>query len=417
MNIVWDISKKCNLNCKHCGAYEDMKKSKDYNNKEMYNIFNNIVNLADTVTLLGGEPLLYDNIEEILQKLTENHINIKIITNGQFDENMVSLIQKYNVVDIAISLEGTRVINDNIRGINTWNKAISFLDNLIQSQNSNRKLKIGVTSVINKMNAKNILDFLQFLSSKDIDYIQLSPIYLSGNAKVNKNDLEIGELELLDLYEEISVYIKENHLKNIYIDIGNAAVIGYLNIKYDLNFDTYNFECDAMLNSLYCDFYGNVYPCRKYKECFIDLKHSIDWNIEINKFSDFFIKTWDKPKCSTSCFAEAFCAKCPLESISSNLLCTEALKRIDILNLENWYVKLADSACLFSLNDRYFAVFSKNSEKIEYTKMGYDLLKFIQNSSCLIKELCKNLNLEYEIIKNHLLQEVLKKRIYLTKNK
>lgn len=41
----------------------------------------------------------------------------------------------------------------------------------------------------------------------------------------------------------------------------------------------------------------------------------------------------------------------------------------------------------------------------------------MQNSSCLIKELCKNLNLEYEIIKNHLLQEVLKKRIYLTKNK
>ena len=79
----------CNLRCNYC----DTKYALDKNSgKEM-----TITEILDEVnkfkvkniTLTGGEPLIHDNIEELINKLTENEYKINIETNGSVD------IEKY----------------------------------------------------------------------------------------------------------------------------------------------------------------------------------------------------------------------------------------------------------------------------------------------------------------------------------
>lgn len=76
MKAVWDISNKCNLKCKYCGS----NFQKNYNRTfcDIEKIVSNIKGIVDEVELFGGEPLILENIENILEKLSLNGIGINI---------------------------------------------------------------------------------------------------------------------------------------------------------------------------------------------------------------------------------------------------------------------------------------------------------------------------------------------------
>lgn len=63
LNIMWDVTNKCNLNCKHC--YNRSGKGRLYNDlddTEMINVIPGIIALSPRVVCFcGGEPLLRCN--------------------------------------------------------------------------------------------------------------------------------------------------------------------------------------------------------------------------------------------------------------------------------------------------------------------------------------------------------------------
>ena len=75
--------KGCNLNCKYCDtkwANEQETHSQPMTEKEIldYVLSTGVKN----VTLTGGEPLLREDIENVITVLAENNLNIEIETNG-----------------------------------------------------------------------------------------------------------------------------------------------------------------------------------------------------------------------------------------------------------------------------------------------------------------------------------------------
>lgn len=65
MEILWDISTKCNLNCKHCGEADYLKTASALGREEILSVAKNLSEIATSVTLLGGEPLLATALEEV----------------------------------------------------------------------------------------------------------------------------------------------------------------------------------------------------------------------------------------------------------------------------------------------------------------------------------------------------------------
>ena len=125
----WDITKNCNLACKHCRATL-IKDSHDLEYGEVTQILEQMFLLSPNITIAwaGGEPMMRPDLKEIFTFIKDRSpsTNMQILTNGTLitEKNidwLTELVKGFN-----ISLEGsTPEINDAIRGNGSFKKAVS----------------------------------------------------------------------------------------------------------------------------------------------------------------------------------------------------------------------------------------------------------------------------------------------------
>lgn len=112
-NTAFYITSKCTLKCKYCVQMSPYIKNKtnftiESIKKDFENYFN-IVDFVYKVTLVGGEPLLYDKLTELIKWLTENYgkrfLEVNIITNGTIipNDELLNICKINNIIfDISV---------------------------------------------------------------------------------------------------------------------------------------------------------------------------------------------------------------------------------------------------------------------------------------------------------------------------
>ena len=117
--VVWNITKRCNLNCVHC--YSDSA-NKPYSGElstgEAKKVLNNLADFKVPVILFsGGEPLLRKDIFSLSGYARSLGINCVLSTNGTLiDEKMAVKIKQSGFYYAGISLDGMEKTNDAFRG-------------------------------------------------------------------------------------------------------------------------------------------------------------------------------------------------------------------------------------------------------------------------------------------------------------
>lgn len=107
INFAWiEITRNCNLRCKHC--YEEAANSSSDRDLSLedYNIVIDRLSEAgiDRIQLIGGEPFLHKNIKEFLIKGKTFFHSIEVFTNGtSIGEEMLHLIRQQDI-HLAFSL-------------------------------------------------------------------------------------------------------------------------------------------------------------------------------------------------------------------------------------------------------------------------------------------------------------------------
>lgn len=416
MDILWDINNTCNLKCKHCGAADCMDLVTLPKDSEIDIVLSNIGKIATSVTLVGGEPLLHTKIDYILARLSQQNIQISIITNGQFDPAIIDTILKHNIANITVSIEGNEAINDQIRGVGSWRKATRFLEGLVKRVQHHPHLEIAVATVINRINRNDIISWLEYLQRYPLAYIQLSPLYETGRAAENCNMLSLTENELVDTCEDISLYLHSNSVNNVRLPIGNAAVISFLNLKYGLSFTNEKYECNAFLGSAYCDYSGVLHPCRTVSEPSVSLVTPQQWNTVFREKFSILHKLYsgDTP-CNTFCFAASKCGVCPLVDKHITPLCKEVFDRLDRSFPRTTKLRLIEPSCLYMVDNQYYAIFQHSGSIIEYSAEGFSILKELDHGWNSLNNILDNSNLPRQVVFHFLLQEILEGRIRFEK--
>ena len=116
-NVVWELTLRCNMNCAHCGSEAGHRRGKELNHEEALNFCNQLGQMGcEVLTLLGGEPFLREDWDDLALCLNNYKVKVNAISNGYImDQSLVDRIKKARLTNVAISLDGLRETNEKIR--------------------------------------------------------------------------------------------------------------------------------------------------------------------------------------------------------------------------------------------------------------------------------------------------------------
>ena len=219
--VVWDSTKRCNLDCIHCGSEGNYEK--ELNTQEIKDILNQLVVFGvDTFQVTGGEPLLRKDIMDVLTYANKKGLNTSFATNGYYiDEDKAKSISEANVSLIQISIDGTKNVHNSIRkDSKSYDKAVNAIRLLKNLSDS----KICVATTVMPQNIETLVQLKDILISLNIDLWNIGIVMPMGKAKENPS---------LFLSKEQFSYLMNfviNSKKEINIEIGE-------NFPYLGNFD------------------------------------------------------------------------------------------------------------------------------------------------------------------------------------
>lgn len=187
------IDDVCNLKCVMCGPDQSTKWKEDV---EIYKEFvdwhprKRKISLPDLsealeISILGGEPFYMKSAFDLLSEQSKN-TRIILNTNACINENnnLLSILGKFSEVEIVISIDGYKNVNEYIRHPLKWNDFESGIDLIFSLDNFVEYKPFNTTvSCLNLPDLNNIIDFTkQFTNSKHYLHFLTDPNFLDINA-------------------------------------------------------------------------------------------------------------------------------------------------------------------------------------------------------------------------------------------
>ena len=181
--VVFDITNKCNLKCIHC--YSSNNKSELSTNE----IFKIIEKLYETgvglIDFGGGEPLLRDDIFDILSYSKDVGLYISITTNGTLlNKENIKNLKKLNIDHVCISLDGFKQeTHDYIRNKKgTYDKVINSIKYC-----KSEGIDTQISTVIMKKNFNELKDLFNLLVNLNVDSWYVYDFIPAGRGHEIKN--------------------------------------------------------------------------------------------------------------------------------------------------------------------------------------------------------------------------------------
>ncbi|HEX2925131.1 MAG TPA: radical SAM protein [Ruminiclostridium sp.] len=179
-SVTIKITNECNLNCSMCGYARNRKKDQiiqeELDVSEWKRIIDELSGLGVTfISVLGGEPLMYPRLTEILEYMRLKGIQSGITTNGVYLEQYAEQLIKAGLTRINISLDAFPEVHDRIRGVEgTFAAAVKGIQKIHSLRGNENNPKIIANIVVSEENQNILGNYLHYLEQmKEADSIFL----------------------------------------------------------------------------------------------------------------------------------------------------------------------------------------------------------------------------------------------------
>lgn len=304
------VTYRCNFRCKTCFIWQK-KAINELSLAEYEKIFSRVnVNWID---ISGGEIFLRDDIMEITSLIISSQKRLAFLhfpTNGFFTDKIQALadyILKNSKVKlvITVSLDGPEEVHNLIKGINSWRQSVDTYRSLRKIRDKRFEVFFGYT--ISSFNFDKIDQTIEELRREitDIDYsdIHINIQHLSEHFYANSS-LNIDKDKIKD---SVKSYIIKRKYK-LYNPIEYLEYKYHSLIKNYLNNNRTPLGCRSLVNSIFVDPQGNIFPCSVYNRNLGNLRDN-DYDLRKilkSKQADILrqnIKKGMCPQCWTPCEA------------------------------------------------------------------------------------------------------------------
>lgn len=170
--VVWDVTKKCNLNCKHCYADAGSDKCSEMSTekaKKVIDILNK--NSVPIISFSGGEPLVRNDIFELTKYASDKGIYVGMATNGTLiTEEKAKKMKESGIQFVQISLDGaTAEFHDQFRGQKgMFDKTIQGIKNCVKED-----FFVNIATVATQKNYQQIPDIINICNDLHVKWFMM----------------------------------------------------------------------------------------------------------------------------------------------------------------------------------------------------------------------------------------------------
>lgn len=249
------ITRRCNYRCRGCNVWRDQDHS-ELSREEVKRGLDILRDLGVLeIVFSGGNPLIRDDIGEILDYSSKYFITT-VYDNGSMAAEKIDALHNVDFVAISIdTLDEKR--NDYLKGIpGAWRRSMNAIDTL-----KREGIYVGVSPTISQLNLYEITDFTRYFIKRGIpvwyclywyDYPFEDTMFSIGR---KNNEYEIWDMKALaEVCENLLKMKKEN--ENIYITDKTLEAVRDLALTGERTW-----KCRALNSFLIVDHLGRVAGC------------------------------------------------------------------------------------------------------------------------------------------------------------
>jgi len=248
VNLTWEITDKCNLQCRHCLSLDVRRQSKkELNFRECVKLIDELDSMkVFQINFGGGEPFLREDFLDILAYAHNKAITTCVSTNGTIlNETLVKKLKKMELLNLQVSLDGaTPETNDQIRGKGTYQNILSGIELLAKHHISHW----SINTVVTRINFREIIQLYELAQHYGAK-TRLSRFRPAGNGKRAWEMFHLDRTQLL----ELSSFLSEH--KDVLTGDSFFAITAQDRQQLGLNM------CGAAKMTCSVSPDGSVYPC------------------------------------------------------------------------------------------------------------------------------------------------------------
>ncbi len=253
--LSWNVTLKCNLKCSHC--YINAKEAKmtdELSTDAAKMLIHQITEVSRPLLILsGGEPMLREDIYEIIRYGADHGLNMGMGSNGMLIDDEVALkLKEAGMGTVAISLDSSvPERHDEFRGIKgCWDCAIRAIKALKKAG-----IQTQINCTVTQQNYDEVDDIMSLAESLGVDNFHLFFLVPTGRG----TDLEDITPQM---YEEM---IKNTLVKTTKyrLNVKPSCVPQFMRVAKDQGIDMSRWVRGCMAGLYYCRIYpsGEVTPC------------------------------------------------------------------------------------------------------------------------------------------------------------
>ena len=318
-SITWNLTNRCNLQCRYCSNVSDYNAYTELSKEEKLRLVDKLAELGvRRIFLLGGEPTLVDEFNELLDKILGNNIFLSFSTNGSgINSETIDMLKKYSVNMYKMNVSCDSIIEGNnalSRGANSYTKAI----NALRLLNTIEGIHLTFFSVITEYTKRDIIPTYEFLKRQKISSYGITVALKKGRATdadiINADDI------VDDIYT-IMIDSENSHVTDVFASLGysssedcNSMIMNSRLSEQEQNI-YFREKCNCCITRLHIECNGDVYPCDNLKFPLFNMG-----NILREQFSTIWsseqalyiagIRRKDKEECKT----------CPIENCTTGCM-------------------------------------------------------------------------------------------------
>lgn len=238
--VSWMLTNRCNRKCSYCDL--PRIKCKELTTKQIFSIIDELKEMGcQRIGFTGGEPLLKENVGEIIDHCVDKGIFTGLVSNGALVPEKIDEIKNLDL--LQLSIDGSEEVNDKQRYKGSYKEVVKAIETA-----KDYHLKVWLTSVLTKHNIGYIDSVIKLAEDFDIK-VFFQPVVSY------KNCGDVGYLFPAELdYKKTMSYLIRT--KSKIIANSNSG------LKYLYHWpQSQSMKCFAgrLLAHIYTN--GDVYPC------------------------------------------------------------------------------------------------------------------------------------------------------------